>query len=272
VKIIELFIESKTGAPEDCEDGIFVGQHFIAVIDGVTSKGKRLWGANKVASGIHAKNVLMDALEGLKFDCSGEDAVQYLTDVLRQEYGGVTPANQREELLQAVIIIYSAFKKEIWIYGDCQCLVDGKHYFHEMYADKVRVDARAMYINALLKAGTHTVDDIKKRDEGREFIMPLLKNYLVFANSDCEYGYAVLNGVDLNLNLLEKVSVKSGAKVVLASDGYPRLYDRLEQCEQYLKGLIQRDPLLINEYKSFKCVMDGFVSFDDRAYISFEAE
>lgn len=37
--IIEQFIQSKKGNPALCEDGLFVGEHFIAVVDGVTGKG-----------------------------------------------------------------------------------------------------------------------------------------------------------------------------------------------------------------------------------------
>jgi len=34
---------AKTGHDEDCEDAIYIGPHFVAVIDGATSKTERRW-------------------------------------------------------------------------------------------------------------------------------------------------------------------------------------------------------------------------------------
>ena len=40
VQIIEQFICSKYPDQKKCEDGLFISNDFIAVIDGVTSKGR----------------------------------------------------------------------------------------------------------------------------------------------------------------------------------------------------------------------------------------
>ena len=41
--IEEQFLQSKTGILEDCEDKLYIGKHYIAVIDGATSKTQRRW-------------------------------------------------------------------------------------------------------------------------------------------------------------------------------------------------------------------------------------
>ncbi len=43
VQIIEQFICSKYPDQKKCEDGLFISNDFIAVIDGVTSKGELTW-------------------------------------------------------------------------------------------------------------------------------------------------------------------------------------------------------------------------------------
>lgn len=42
-QLIEQLIAPKTGDPAQCEDGLFTGAHYIAVIDGVTSKSGTQW-------------------------------------------------------------------------------------------------------------------------------------------------------------------------------------------------------------------------------------
>ena len=43
IKIIESFIKGKKDNADLCEDGLVITTNYIAVIDGVTSKGKILW-------------------------------------------------------------------------------------------------------------------------------------------------------------------------------------------------------------------------------------
>ncbi|MBE7719833.1 MAG: hypothetical protein E7243_09970 [Lacrimispora celerecrescens] len=59
--IIEKFIASKYGDDALCEDGLFINNKFIAVMDGVTAKGEILW--NNKNSGFHVKEILINAME-----------------------------------------------------------------------------------------------------------------------------------------------------------------------------------------------------------------
>lgn len=266
MKIIEQFIESKTGNPADCEDGIFVSKDFISVIDGVTAKGKQLWGSGQVKSGVYAKDILMDAISKMSPTITGEHAIEYLTESLKKEYGG--KAYDVKERLQAVIIIYSAHRKEVWLYGDCQCIINKKHYTQEMLTDKVSTTARSLYTNAMLIQGA-TVQELLINDIGRQVIQPLLDVEAAFANLDHEFGNPVLNGINFNLGFLQIIQVKAGDKITFASDGYPKLFESLSESEGYLQKLLKADPLLVSEFKATKRVAPGFVSFDDRALISF---
>jgi len=56
LQLIESFICGKENNPRTCEDGLFISERYVAVIDGVTAKGNRLW--NNKTSGAFAKDVL----------------------------------------------------------------------------------------------------------------------------------------------------------------------------------------------------------------------
>ena len=58
---IEQFLQGKYNDPLVCEDRIVVSENLVAVIDGASAKGTRLW--NNTKSGKFASNVLGDYIE-----------------------------------------------------------------------------------------------------------------------------------------------------------------------------------------------------------------
>jgi len=58
-----------------------------------------------------------------------------------------------------------------------------------------------------------------------------------------------------------------GESLILASDGYPKLFSTLHESENYLRFILKEDPLCYKLYKSTKGLKKGAVSFDDRAFI-----
>jgi glycerophosphoryl diester phosphodiesterase len=57
--------------------------------------------------------------------------------------------------------------------------------------------------------------------------------------------------------------------VILASDGYPELFDTLQETEEHLQKIIQEDPLCYKLQSLTKAVYPGQCSYDDRSYIRF---
>ena len=82
-RIIETWIQAKHPNQELCEDGLYTGRNYYAVIDGVTSKGSLVWPGEKTG-GRFAKDVLLEALDTLPADMNAKGAVSYLNDVLRE--------------------------------------------------------------------------------------------------------------------------------------------------------------------------------------------
>ena len=108
-----------------------------------------------------------------------------------------------------------------------------------------------------------------EHDPGRAAILPFLKLYPYLANQPGEFGYAVLNGGEINASKVSVYPVNEGDRIILSSDGYPKLFDTLAETEAYLKALLQADPECVNELRGTKGVAAEMQSFDDRSYLSF---
>lgn len=273
IKIIESFIKGKKNSPKLCEDGLVITENYISVIDGVTSKGNTLW--DNTSSGVYVKNLLINAISKMNFNLSAEECIKYLNLLIKEEYIKrnvyENVKKHPEERLQANLIIFSISRNEVWIFGDCQALINNVFYHKEKKTDKILSDVRSLFIDLELKNGKN-IGDILKKDDGREYILPLLRQSIIYNNEKGEYGCNVLDGFDVNLGNITKVKVAKNDEIVLASDGYPFLMNTLEKSEEKLVEILEKDPLLIHVYKSTKGLQEGNISYDDRTYIKFIIE
>lgn len=270
VKIIESFIKGKKNNKELCEDGLVITENYISIIDGVTSKGNTLW--QNMTSGVYVKKLLINAINNMSPNLKAEDSILYLNTLIKEEYEKSNMyeyvKEHPEERLQANLIVFNISKNEIWMWGDCQALINKKLYHKEKKIDKILSEARSLFVDLELKNGK-TVEDIIKNDTGRKYILPLLKQSIVYNNTIGEYGYNVLDGFEIMPKSVIKIKVKENDEIVLASDGYPVLKNSLKESEEKLLEILEKDPLLINIYKSTKGLQQGNISYDDRTYIKF---
>lgn len=270
MKIIEKFQKGKRTA-DTCEDGIVTTDDFAAVIDGSTSKGNLRW--NGKTSGRMAMELLTVAIAGLSAEATAGEALTCLTECIHGFYirHDMWDEAQRkaENRLTASAVIYSRYRREIWMFGDCLCRFNGKTYTHPKAVDAILAQARADIIGFLLKKG-HSIESLRERDLAREWIFPYLKEQCYFQNATDAgpYAYAVLDGFTVPSSAIKVLSVPCGTKeLILASDGYPCLEDTLDATELRLSELLARDPLCYQELKSTKGMIKGNVSFDDRTYL-----
>lgn len=270
VKIIESFIKGKKNNKELCEDGLVITENYISIIDGVTSKGNTLW--QNMTSGVYVKKLLINAINNMSPNLNAEDSILYLNTLIKEEYEKSNMyeyvKEYPEERLQANLIVFNISKNEIWMWGDCQALINKKLYHKEKKIDKILSEARSLFVDLELKNGK-TVEDIIKNDTGRKYILPLLKQSIVYNNTIGEYGCNVLDGFEIMPKSVMKIKVKENDEIVLASDGYPVLKNSLKESEEKLLEILEKDPLLINIYKSTKGLQKGNISYDDRTYIKF---
>ena len=267
--VIKSFLKGKHNQ-DDCEDGIVLTDNFVAVIDGSTAKSDFTFGGKK--PGRMAMEIISDAIRELPSDVDIAAAVYMITKRIHDfyvannllEYVTENPINR----FTASAVILSVSRREVWMIGDCQCLIDGCYFDNVKSIDAVMAEARAIYNEVMLLNGS-TVDSLMQDDEGRGFILPFLQKQAVLKNNtDSALGYSVFDGFTVAMDKVKVISVDAAENIVLSSDGYPYLYSTLEASENKLQAVLANDPLLIKEFKATKGLKRGNVSFDDRAYLS----
>lgn len=270
MKIIESFIASKYGDMSLCEDGLFINDKYIAVIDGVTQKGELSWDGH--ASGFYAKELLIKALDRLNGDEPPEQVFKLLNKILYEQYRDRIDyfREHTQERLRATIVIYSQVYKQIWCFGDCQYMINGRAYQKEMKIDKLLAEVRSAYLHMELLSGK-TQEELCAFDTSREIIFPIIQKELYFSNNSLagEYAFSVMDGFCDNFENLIIENVEEGSSIVLASDGYPRLEASLEESELFIEKIKKEDPLCIDFYKAGAGFTNGKSAIDDRAYIKF---
>ncbi len=271
MEIIEQYIQGKKTNQEECEDGLFVGEHYTAVVDGATSSAS-IKPPGKTP-GRRAMELVMSAMGHLKPDIEAADALLFLNTVIVEAYTEVgvyesmrdSPVNR----WSASAVIYNSARRELWFIGDCQALVDGILVTNTKRVDDITADARALFLESCLRSGQR-LEDLQAHDMGREYIFPLLQRQGYFQNAitPSVFNFAVLDGFFADTAMIKIVPISLETReVVLASDGYPELFPTLLESEQALEKILTEDPLLFRKYKSAKGLQPGNDSFDDRTYI-----
>lgn len=271
-KIIEKSIMGKNNDPQNCEDKIFILDNFVCVVDGATSKSEKLYNGEK--SGSIIIKIVEKEFANIPINTNFIDLVRQLTNVIKDFY---LKNNLYEHMksnpvdrFSASLVIYSNYHNEVWMIGDCQCMVGKTIYTNHKIIDDIIGNIRAFFLEAEIAQGK-TVNELIQNDSGREFILPLLIRQSLFQNTriDSIYNYSVIDGFEVNLKETRIIKVDDRS-IVLASDGYPKLYDTLHQSEEYLEYVLKNDPLCIKLLKSTKGLTKNSNSFDDRSYIKIE--
>lgn len=264
----ESFVQGKDGTSLPCGDAVIESDHFAAVIDGATPKGTMLWDGQPGDAFI--ARILSQTVLALSPDISAAEAIDQLNRRVSEEYeahGMRLESMQPEERLQASVLIYSKQRKEVWCFGDCQLRINQKNYRHQKKVDDMLSDLRAFCVEAERLQGNDV--DLSEHDVGRDYILPFLKMQSLFANSDMSFGYQVIDGGEIIPGNVTIYSVQTGDHVVLASDGYPKLFDTLEETESYLHSVLERDPNCLYLIRGTKSIKKGYASYDDRCFLSF---
>lgn len=149
MKIIERRLTGKQ-SQEACEDGIVATNDFVAVIDGSTSKTpKRI--SEDMKNGRYAMLLIgkyiaqMPAQTSLTEFCTGITGT--ISDIYCSKGFDLQQLSRNpQERITASAVIYSKYYNEIWMVGDCLCMVDGKLYENSKPYEDILAERRATII------------------------------------------------------------------------------------------------------------------------------
>lgn len=264
--VTELFVAAKSGDQDDCEDVVRDGPDLAVVADGATDTfGTRIGGltAGRAVAELVA-DVVTDAPTGIP-------ALE-LVDRINAEYGSRLGATVRElpagALPTAVFCAVDKPGRRVIRVGDTSWRTPARTHLGGKRIDRINAQARAALLHSLLAEGTPR-EELLEHDPGRQMILPVLRRQAAVRNRPrgSALTHAGIDGRPVPRHLVEEWSLADDEPVVLASDGYPRLFMELARCEAYLAADLARDPLRIGRHATTKAARPGHVSFDDRAFL-----
>ena len=278
MKIIEQSLIAKSPTTPS-EDGIVITDDFIAVIDGSTSKTLRRHN-RRMSNGRYAMQLISRYIRRMPKDITCHQFCLGATRVIRQSYTSLWQRirgekseqviqhlyDHPEERLCASVIIYSRLRREVWLVGDCHCLLNGEYVDNPKPYEQPLAEMRAARVRELLKEGMSPDDLLHASDPAREVMIPSMLELMHNQN----VTYAVVDGFPIPETKVPVISLGfQPFEIVLASDGYPFLLPTLEESEARLQQQRRDDPLNIGTFKATKAFVQGNNSFDDRTYIRF---
>jgi glycerophosphoryl diester phosphodiesterase len=273
MQIIEQSLIAKNPKAKS-EDGLVVTNDFIAVIDGSTSKTTRRHHL-LMSNGECAMRTIASYLRRMAPNNSCHQFCLGVTRTIHTVYTPIWKLNKAaiierlkehpEERLTASAVIFSRRRREIWLVGDCQCLIDGQLFENPKPYEQALAELRAKKVQELLAQGM-TAEDILTNDIARQSVIPQMLQEMQNQNKT----YAVIDGFRIAEHRVPVISLDfQPHEIVLASDGYPFLCETLEASEAKLRHQRETDPLNIGNFKATKGFIPGNDSFDDRTYIRF---
>ena len=278
MEIIEQTLVPKSPRKKS-EDGVVITNDFIAVIDGSTSKSDYHHSLFR-SNGRYAMQLISRYIRRMPKTTTCEEFMRGVTSYIRKHYKkSMMPRLQQhpEDRLTASVVVFSRVCREIWMVGDCQCLISSlnsqsstlnsqlldnpKPYEAELAA------MRADEVRRQLAEGK-TADELCRNDTARPVIIPRMIETMQQQN----VTYSVVDGFPIDRQHIRKISLDFQPwEIVLASDGYPFLCPTLAESEQRLEEQRRNDPLNIGpEFQATKAFHPDNASFDDRTYIRFK--
>lgn len=239
-----------------------VTDDFAAVLDGTTPKGPDREEATAATAAM--VDDLVCTVRGL----DPESTVAAVVDAL----AGTAARHQEPFAPSAAGAVYAHRQGVVVVLSDVWVAVDGQAQFFPHRYEQLLAQVRVAVTERALAAG-RPLAEVRRDDPGRAAIADLLAGESQLRNVDAPGGYffAALDGQPVPARLTHVVSVPDTARrLVLASDGYPRLGRTLEESESLLEAVVREDPLMVRLAPGTKAVPDGSTGYDDRTYLSLD--
>ena len=220
-----------------------------------------------MSNGRYAMKIISRFIRKMPADTSCHQFCLGVTRAINKHYGRriAELAVHPEERMTASVVLFSRLRREIWMIGDCLCLVNGELFENPKPYEQTLAEMRAAKVKELLAEGK-TQEELLANDEARASIIPRMLEEMKNQN----VTYSVVDGFPIPERLVPVITLDFNPhEIVFASDGYPILCPTLEESEARLAHQREKDPLNIGPFKATKGFTPGNLSFDDRTYIRF---
>ena len=223
-----------------------------------------------MSNGRYAMRIISRYIRRMPADISCQQFCKGITRAIARHYWLRFPkkrmAEHPEERLTASAVIYSRLRREVWLVGDCHCLIGGQYYDNPKPYEQPLAEMRAQKVSSLAGRRYTEAQLRQSHDPAREAMIPTM----IEAMNNQNVTYAVIDGFPIPQQLVPVITLDFQPwEIVLASDGYPFLAPTLAETEALLEEQRKNDPLNIGTFKATKAFVEGNNSFDDRSYIRF---
>lgn len=281
MKVLEQYSQAKHSATPS-EDQVALTATVAAVIDGATPKSDFRF-ADGETPGHFAARRLREAIE------AGITDPQKLSLQLLTPETAFLPFQSRPT---ASIVYYDETQQCVTQIGDAPfafVMDDGEviEYRNEKVIDHVLSDWRAMILHSLLDRGiitpqqiiqsvsadkinpTGPTDKNSNADPARRIIQPFITRQVIYQNTVGQrYSFGVMDGQPIPEEHIHRYSIPAHChKIILASDGFPRLFPTLAQSLAHLQQALDQDPLCIDALRGTKGLRPGATWPDDITYL-----
>ncbi len=221
-------------------------------------------------NGRYAMLLLKEAIKNLPADVTLHQFCDHATQSISTVYDQHDISRDRlvehpEERLTASLCIYSRYREEIWMIGDCQCLCNGRYYDNPKPHEAPAARRRSTLIREFLSNGSNSISQLLAHDYARDAILGDIVESCHHQNVD----FSVVDGFPVAMEKTVTIDARTTGDIILATDGYPFLHPTLNESERALAQQLSTDPLCYQNFFATKGMVDGNVSFDDRAYVRF---
>lgn len=241
MQVLETFLKGKRPEPSKCEDGFIVTEDYAVVIDGATAKSDLTIGGESTG------RYIMELIKGsIPYISEKLDSVSFVREVEKRVLENYKKdnvyermVNEKQSVPEAQMVVYSKFRKELWLFGDAQAMMDGLHIENRKYVDDLTAAVRR-YVNEYYLINGKSEKDLLKEDEGSKAIQALLNKQSSFSNYqfDSPFSYACVTGFGINEKQIKVIPVPESTKeIVLATDGYTKLFMNVNDTEYQLNEL-----------------------------------
>ena len=174
------------------------------MIDGSTSKATRRY-SFLMSNGRYAMKIISRYIRKMSADISCHQFCLGVTRAINKHYPKKRIAElavHPEERMTASAVIFSRLRREIWMIGDCLCLLNGELLENPKPYEQTLAELRAEKVKELLATGK-TQEDILTNDEARAAIIPRMLQEMQNQNKT----YSVIDGFPIPEQLVPVITL-----------------------------------------------------------------